>query len=157
MSEMRLRTEVGFSLIELMIVVAIIGILASIAVPSYNDYLVRSRRGAAQSFVMQVASQENQILLDRRRYVSVANNGVFQNAPSTDASSGVNLPVPENVVNYYDVTVAATNPAGAPPTFVVTATPKGSQVADTMCGNLSLNELGSKTVSGTGTPADCWK
>lgn len=157
MSGMRLRTEAGFTLIELMIVVAIIGILASIAIPSYNDYLVKARRGAAQSFLMQVASQENQILLDRRRYVSVANNGVFQNAPSTDASSGVNLPVPENVLNYYDVTVAATNPTGAPPTFVVTATPRGSQVADTLCGTLSLNELGTKGETGAGTPADCWK
>lgn len=157
MSGMRLRTEAGFSLIELMIVVAIIGILASIAVPSYNDHLVKVRRGAAQSFIMQVASQENQILLDRRKYVSVANNGVFQNAPSTDASSGVNLPVPENVVNYYNLTVVATNPTGSPPTFVVTATPTGSQVADTMCGNLSLNELGTKGETGTGTPADCWK
>lgn len=156
MSEIRRPYNAGFTLLELMIAVAIIGILASIAIPAYNDYLVKSRRAAAQSFLLQVASQQNSILLDLRRYVAVANNAAFPNAP-TAVNPGVNLALPDNIAQYYNVAVAAANPVNAAPSFTVTATPIGGQAADTLCGALTINELGVKGENGTGTPAQCWK
>ena len=67
----------GFTLIELMITVAVIGILAAVAYPSYNDYLIRATRSAAQSFMLDVSNKEEQYLLDARIYAAVANNAGF--------------------------------------------------------------------------------
>lgn len=151
-----MQKEKGFSLLELMVVVAIIGILAAIAIPNYNRYITKSRRAAAESFVMTLSNQEAQLLLDLRRYVSVANNAAFLNAP-TDASPGLNVAVPGDVSSYYNVSIVATNPANAAPTFTVTATPVGGQAAaDTQCGSISIDQAGTKTITGTGTVSSCW-
>lgn len=139
-----------------MVVVAIIGILAAIAVPNYNRYITKSRRAAAESFVMTLSNLEAQVLLDLRSYVSVANNAAFPNTP-TAASPGLNVAVPGDVSSYYNVSIVATNPAGAPPTFVVTAVPVGGQAtADTQCGTLSIDQTGAKGITGTGTVSSCW-
>lgn len=146
----------GFTLIELMIAVAIIGILAAIAVPNYNTYITKSRRAAAESFLMTLSNQEAQLLLDLRRYVSVANNADFPNTP-TAASPGLNITVPDDISQFYNVSIVATNSATAAPTFVVTATPVGAQAAaDTQCGSLSIDQAGTKTITGTGTVSSCW-
>lgn len=151
-----MQKEKGFTLLELMIVVAIIGILAAIAVPNYNRYIIKSRRAAAESFVMTLSNLEAQLLLDLRRYVSVANNAAFPNVP-TDANPGLNVTVPGDVSSYYNVSIAATNPANAAPTFVVTATPVGGQAtADTQCGSISIDQAGTKAITGTGTVSSCW-
>lgn len=123
----------GFSLIELMIVIAIIGILAAIAYPSYIQYLRRSNRADAQSLLMNVAARQQQRLLDVRSYAS--------------ALSDIGVTVPGGVASRYTVTLAADN--AAVPTFTATATPSGDQANDT-CGTMTLNNVGVKT------PATCW-
>jgi len=64
-----------------MIVVAIVGILAAIVLPSYQNQIRKSNRSAAQQFMLDVATKEQQILMDTRGYVAVA-NGNFGNKPS---------------------------------------------------------------------------
>lgn len=125
----------GFTLIELMITVAIVGILAAIAYPSYQDHLRKSRRAAAQTFLMEVGNRQQQYLLDARNY-----------AVGGAALTTLNLTVPTDVSRYYAITVAPATPA-TPPEFTVTATPiTGSvQVPD---GALTLDNLGTKTRNG---------
>lgn len=125
----------GFTLIELMIVVAVIGIIASFAMPSYKNYVIRGNRSAAESFMMDIANREKQYLLDARVYVADAMG-------ATGAVTTLNLTAPKAVYTYYTIAIAA--PGGNPPSFTVTATPVAGtiQASD---GTLTLNDTGSKT------------
>ncbi|MBL8473332.1 MAG: prepilin-type N-terminal cleavage/methylation domain-containing protein [Rhodocyclaceae bacterium] len=135
----------GFTLIELMIAVAVIGVIAAIAYPNYSQYVLRSNRSAAQQFMMDVAAREQQLLLDLRQYVAVAASADFPNGP-TAGSPGLNLGVPSTTSGKYTFAVTVNN-AATPPTFTVTATATGSQTSD---GNLTLD------ASGTKSPSNKW-
>jgi type IV pilus assembly protein PilE len=130
----------GFTLLEVMIVCVIVGVLAAIALPAYQSQVRKGNRSAAQQFMMDVATKEQQILMDMRSYVSVS-DGNFGNKPS-DSPPGIGLAQPTTTSGKYQFAVAATNPASAPPTFTITATAVGSQVVD---GDLTLDQSGNKT------------
>jgi type IV pilus assembly protein PilE len=123
-------TQRGFTLIELMIVVAIVGILSAIAYPSYQDYVKKARRSGAETFMVAVASKEAQYLLDNRAYTTTIAD---LNMPGCPASC-----VPSDIANSYSFTIVTTTPLG----FTITATATGAQVAD---GNLTLDSTGVKT------------
>lgn len=127
------RQSRGFSLIELMVAVAIVAILAAIAYPSYLTYLIKTRRTAAQSYLMDIAQRQQQYLLDARSYA----------ANTTDLS----LTAPNDVSPYYTITMASSN--GPPPTFTATATPiTGTTQAGDV--TLSIDNAGAKT------PVNTW-
>jgi len=120
----------GFTLIELMITVAIIGILATIAMPSYREYVMRSNRTAAASYLLEVANLQERNFLDARAYA--ADMTALGATPPTEVSSN------------YTITTAGDNTA-TPPAYTVTATPisTGPQASDS-CGTLTLNSKGEK-------------
>lgn len=125
----------GFTLIELMVAVAIIAILAAIAYPSYLDYLRKGRRASAQTFVSEIANREQQYLLDARNY-----------AVSGDATAiaTLGLTVPSDVTPYYTIRIDPAAPT-LPPSFSIVATPISTQVPD---GALTLDNQGNKTRNG---------
>lgn len=134
----------GFSLIEMLIVVALIGILAAVAIPQYKQYTVRGNRAAAQAFMMDVANREKQYLLDARSYTA--------NWALTDPTPNLAMAAPKDVAKYYTITVcldAACVPPASPPYFKITATPIAGK-AQASDGTLTLDDTGAKT-HGTAT------
>ena len=131
-----MKTQKGFSLIELLVAVVIIGILAAIAIPNYQNYVVKGNRAAAQSYMMDLANREKQYLLDARVYTA---------NPTAD----LGVTPPADVSKHYTVAVTV---GTAPPSFTITATPiAGSPQAND--GPVSTLTLGS---DGTKTPTDKW-
>ena len=105
------RGSGGFSLIELMIVTAIIGILAMIAVPSYEKYQIRSKRAVAKQFLLAVASKQELYMLDSRSYATTL--------------TALGLTAPSELTNIYSFSFAA---CAAPcSTYTITATPLGTK------------------------------
>jgi type IV pilus assembly protein PilE len=131
------RHEAGFTLIELMIVVAVIAILVSVAYPSYTRYMTRMHRAQAQSYLMQVAQRQHQYFLDSREYASQATILGLE-------------PVPQPVSEQYQVTIGPVA-ATMPPTFTASASPRdGSMQAALGEPTLSIAQDGSKS------PSDAW-
>jgi type IV pilus assembly protein PilE len=120
----------GFTLIELMITVAIIGILAAVAYPSYQSHVKKGVRRAAQAQMLDIANREQQFLLSNRAYVDYA----------TLTGSGYVFPSDLNGKYVNDATIITLG-AGSVPSFTITFTATGSQASD---GPLTLNEQGVK-------------
>jgi len=119
---------------RLMIVVAIVSIIASIAYPSYQQYLIKAHRSEVQQFMLDVANRQEEYLLNNRSYATLSELG---------------LAAPSPVVQFYEVAAVIDNTA-IPKTYTITAAPRSgtAQIAD---GTLTLEQNGTKT------PVEKWK
>lgn len=124
---MRNGKQNGFTLIELMVTVAIVGMLASIAYPSYTSYIIKGNRSAAQAQMLDIANRQQQFLLANRAFAST----------TTLNSSGYMLP--STLTGKY--THAVDVGTGTVPSFTITFTATGNQTSD---GNITLNSDGVK-------------
>ena len=138
----------GFTLIELMIVVAIVGILAAISYPSYQSYVERTGRSDGIAKLSEVMQAQERFYSQNQTYTPNLGLGGL----AYDVAANAAVPSSEG---RYNISAAPCG-AGIASCVVLTATPIGQQANDTRCGNLGLNSLGVKTVTGTLTTQDCW-
>ncbi len=126
----------GFTLIELMIVVAVVAILATIAMPSYQEHVRKSRRAQAKADLVELAQQ-------LERHHTVQNSYAGLTLPFTQS--------PRDGTSRYTLSYVGTPAAG---TFTIQAVPGEGQSSD-KCGTLTLDQAGRKTSSAS-TVAECW-
>lgn len=140
----------GVTLIELVVAVAIVGILAAVAFPSYAQYIIRTHRSAAKSMIVQIADRQEQFFADNKRYADdltdlgyptdgfmIDDQGTVVDESSNDRIYAISLS---------GVTATA---------FTANAVPQLRQAAkDTECGTFTLNQAGVRATSGSGD--NCW-
>jgi type IV pilus assembly protein PilE len=134
----------GFSLIEMLIVVVIVGIITSIAYPNYTRYITRSHRTDAESVLLQLAAQQEKYYLQNGTYGTTAQIGI------TTSEHG-----------YYSVAIVA-GTGGLAAAYTATATATSSQGNDTQCTKFTITQSGAKGAVDSGstptdTTAQCWR
>lgn len=137
----------GFTLIELMIVVAIVGILSTVAFPSYQEYLRRGARSEAKAGLLQAAQW-----MERAATVS----GVYPTAANTNNANFFPTGLRSVPSNRYAIALPAASSTNT--AFLLTATPQNAQVGD-KCGTYTLAQNGERGNTGMksgATSADCW-
>ena len=146
----RVKMVNGFSLVELMVVLLIVGILASIALPNYNKNVLKSRRGIAKAELMKVVSRQEQYFINNKIYATDLTDLAFTNNPYYINDQGDEAPVADS---FYQISFVAGASAAA---FVIQAVPQRGQVNDTQCATISLGSTGVRNVSGSAEVSDCW-
>ena len=144
------RPILGFTLIELMVVVAIVGVLAALAFPSYTNYQTKTKRALAKSFLNQIASRQEQFFADNKRYAdNLAELGYSDKEMTINPSSSFVASSATDALYTLSLTDTGTR------TFTANAAPLGVQADnDKDCGTMTLNQSGTKAATGGG--ADCW-
>jgi type IV pilus assembly protein PilE len=153
------QTQEGFTLIELMITVAIVGILAAIALPSYQDSVSKSRRADAKGVLLGLANAMERQYTVTNSYCDAGGTGGANNCGSSGvndsgAPEGINFKVPGETASYYTVKINAADAIS----YTLYAAPTGAQAND-KCGTLTYDNLGNKGITGQATgivSTDCW-
>jgi len=130
----------GFTLIELMIVIVIIGILFAVALPSYQSSVLRGHRADAQGILMNISAREERFMAQNNTYTTDINTAAGLNIGTTTSNNG-----------YYNLSVAACG-GGIATCYLLTATATGGQANDTDCATITLSSTGVTS----GTTATCW-
>jgi type IV pilus assembly protein PilE len=147
-----IRKTRGFTLMELMIVVAIVGILAAVAIPSYTQYQTRTKRAIGKSMLSQVANRQEQYFADNKTYAdNLSDLGYAGDSIGVDVQSKSVASTDTGAVYVISVAAAATR------TFSLQAAPANQQALnDTGCGTLTLNQAGTKGATGPSGADGCW-
>lgn len=137
-----MKKTAGFTLIEVLITVAILGIIAAIALPSYTSYMTKTRRTEAKTLLTEAAGEQQRYYSENNSYADKLT--VIGYPADSVESEGGNYTVSVTAQSATSFTLRATRVAGK------------SQADDAECGDFEINSLGAKNITGTGTVANCW-
>ena len=140
----------GFTLVELMIVVVIVAILLTVALPSYQQQLRKTRRSLARAELVEVMARQEQFFLNHRQYASAFTDLGYPSSPyaiGTDGNDG-----PATAADRIYLIDISTLTGG----FKLHAIPQLVQSGDHFCGTLGLTSIGLKSASGSGSAEECW-
>lgn len=153
-----LKPQQGFTLIELMVVVAVIAILSTIAIPAYEQSVTKARRADAKVALMKLAQLQEAYFSNNNKYAVTLTELL---ASSSEGFSGVNGTTAQSPQNYYTLTL--TPGTVATRSFTLTAAPSGDMATregkmSVSCKGLTLDSTGQRGISGggTGSVQDCW-
>ncbi len=146
----RHNRQKGVTLLELMIVVVIIAIISTFAYPSYTQFILRAKRTAGTSMLLQIADRQQQFFMDNKRFAAnLTRLGYAGNTVMIDEEGAVIADGDADRI--YNISVSASTAT----TYTLTAAPQLIQASkDTKCGSLTLSDAGVKGYSGGG--GDCW-
>lgn len=145
------KAAAGFTLIEVMVTVGIVALLASIAYPSYTQYVVRNDRGVGKTRLAEVVSRQESYRADRKGYATTLTElGYPGNTLFVSKSDSITAGVASDSI--YSIALAA---GASRLAYTLNASPVNSQTRDTDCGMLSITSTGIRSASGPkGT--GCW-
>ena len=146
-SQVRSQHVAGFSLIELMMVIVIVGILATIAVPSYQSSVIRSHRLIAQGILTDTAARQAQYFVNNKAYATILEELGLPDPYYVNANADISAEVDAT----YQIVLVVDNGQWDR----LDAEPLNSQVNDTACATLSLSRTGAKGATGS-DPSRCW-
>jgi type IV pilus assembly protein PilE len=142
-----LRRRRGFTLLELLIALVIVGVLLMSALPSYREHLLRTRRALARAELQKIVVRQEQFFIERRAYAASLTDLGYPSSPyAIDANGNPRLPSQGNGIYLIQLATAARS-------YTLYATPA---LGDPRCGGLSLDSLGTRAASGTSGVAYCW-
>lgn len=145
----RWRQTTGFTLMELMIAVAIVGILAAIAYPAYNKSVTKTKRRAAEACLSNYATYMERFYTTNLSYAEDTSGNAIS-LPTLDCASA------QNTGSNYQYSLSTTT-AVTQSTYLLQAVPTGTQsTADASCGTLTLDQTGARNVTGSDGAAACW-
>lgn len=150
-TENAMRRSPGFTLIEMMITVAILAIIISIALPSYRNYIVKANRTAAKTALVELQARQDGYYVDRRRYATTLTSLGYPANPAWISAAGE----PDTELmsrSIYQMVLSEVTATG----YRLEAIPVGSQASDSRCGTLSVIASGRKQASGS-DGVDCWR
>lgn len=146
MPKVKAQNQFGYTLIELMVVAAVIGIIAAIAYPSYQSSVRKSARQAAKGVLMEVVSRQEQTFINNKSYAADLSNLGYPANPFYIDNEG--SPQSSSAGSIYQISLASVTAS----TFTLQAVPQNAQIKDTECGTLSITDSGLQNP----TSNNCW-
>ncbi len=149
-----MKKHAGFTLIEIMIVIAIVAILSSIAIPAYSEYAARAKRTDAQGALAGLAVAMERFFAQNHTYCGSDASGTVGTCVNNDAPGIFSSQVPvDGGTAYYNLTISLVSPLS----YTLTATRAGGMAAD-KCGDFTFTNTGQKgLVNNTAALTDCWR
>jgi type IV pilus assembly protein PilE len=136
-----MKSSTGFTLIELMIAIMIVGILLAISIPSYRDYVLRGQRSDGHSALLDIAGRQERFVAQNNTYTILIAE-----------PAGLNMGITTSSDEHYNMSVEACDDDTIATCYVITATAVGSQAGDADCATITYDSTGDKT----GTTEECW-